>query len=445
MAIEINEFRLPMSAVEARDYIKYQTDNFGVFFDLDRIYEVIAIRRLEMRDCAMLAIALTKDVQFNMRNKDQVIKQLIAYGVPWRAFVAPGSKTNELALNDPIEMAILNNASTPPEAVALLEIYRKWKNANNMCNKLVKMTGYSECVGLSYNNRRMVVVHPEWSILSTSRIQADSPNVQQIDRNLPDILTSPAHYTLWRADSAQIEPCINFSTFLRDELIFRLIITYGDAYFGLWRYCMMDPVEEALLREDFDSNYKHIEVTDHIKEQRQNIKRLTNAGSYGSGNLGNINPELARKYEERIVRHPARLALEAKITNDVRHGADTFYGLFGTPVKPEKTQKYQPGEPGWQDHVIRCGINNPVQTTASELMLHSVNRARQILNKHPKSHICFYKHDEAVFYLHEDDVADGIMDELEGITAYNVKGWIPIKSDSFVGVKDPVYPTFLAS
>lgn len=443
MAIEINEFRTPITPMEAKEYIKYHTDNFGVFLDLDRIYEVIAIRQLEARNYTCLAISLTKDVRLSLRNKSAVIRQLMEYGVPQRAFESPGGKKGDLALNDPIEQSILNNVATTKEAKAFLEIYRNWKNAFNMTNKLVKMTAYAECSGLSYNRRRMVIVHPNWDILSTSRIQASEPNVQQIDRNLPDLVTSPEEYVLWRSDSAQIEPCINFSTFLRDELIFNLIIAYQDAYFGLWRYCTMTPDEEQLLRDNFQQHYRHIEVTDHIRDQRQNIKRLTNAGSYGSSNLGNINPELSLAYDRRIVKHPARLSLEAKVTQDVKRGVDTFYGLFGTPVKPEETQKYKKGDPGWFEHVVRCGINNPVQTTASELMMFSVDRAKHILAKYPKSHICYYKHDEACFYLHRGDVEAGIMDELDGITAYNVPGWIPIRSAAEIGVKKPVYPTYL--
>lgn len=440
MAIEINEFRLPISPREALEYIKFHTDNFGVFLDLDRIYEVIAIRRLEMHQYHMLAVSMTKNVNTDLSNKSAVIRQLQEYGVPSVTFRDPHSK--DLALNDGIETSILNNVSLPKEAIAFTKIYQKWKNARNMANKLTKMTDFDECYALSAEKHRMVVVHPSWSLLSTSRVQASDPNVQQIDRSLSDILIAPKDYILWRADSAQIEPCINFSTFLRDELIFNLIIAYGDAYFGLWRYCIMQPDEEEMLRADF-GKYKHIEVTPEIKDQRQNIKRLTNAGSYGSGNLGGINPELADAYTRRIVQHPARLALEQRVTADVRRGVDTFYGMFGTPVKPEETQKYRPGEPGWFEHVVRCGINNPVQTTASELMMFSVNRAREVLNKYPMSHICFYKHDEACFYLHKNDVEAGIMDELEGITAYNVKGWIPIKSDSLVGVKEPTFPTYL--
>lgn len=443
MVNEIKDFHLLMQPAEAREYIQDQTDHFGVFLDLDRIYEVIALRELEMNQYRKMAIAHTRDPLCAINDKNYVIDKLTSMGVAQQTFMQRKGARVSYGLSAPTEEAILQNPIVNEDAKVFLKIYQKYKNANNMVNKLFKMIEYDECTDLSSNGHRMLMVHPEWNLLSTSRIQASNPNVQQIDRNLSDLIVAPKGYTLWRADSAQIEPCINFSTFLRDELIVRLILAYNDAYFGLWRYCALDKQEEMLLRQDFDTNYKHIEINDELKENRQQLKRLTNAGSYGSSNLGNINPDLAASYEQKIVKHPKRIAFEAQVVEAVQHGESTFYGLFGTPVVPEETPKYKRGEPGWMDHLVRCGINNPVQTTASELMTFSVHQAREILNRHPKSHICYYKHDEACFYLHDDDVSDGIMDELEGITAYNVKGWIPIKADSFVGVKPPTYETYL--
>lgn len=117
--------------------------------------------------------------------------------------------------------------------------------------------------------------------------------------------------------------------------------------------------------------------------------------------------------------------------------------MFGTPVTPEETERYKKGERGWTDHVIRCGINNPVQTTASELMMFSINEVMKILQEAKDSHVCFYKHDEACFYVSDEDVANGIGDKLAQVTAYNVKGWIPIESDLLVGVKPGEYPSYL--
>ena len=43
MPIVIDEMKLPITPAEARDIIQRQTDNFGVFFDVDRCYEIAAI------------------------------------------------------------------------------------------------------------------------------------------------------------------------------------------------------------------------------------------------------------------------------------------------------------------------------------------------------------------------------------------------------------------
>ena len=81
--------------------------------------------------------------------------------------------------------------------------------------------------------------------------------------------------------------------------------------------------------------------------------------------------------------------------------------------------------------MVRCGINNPIQTTASDLMVCSVNRASQVLSKYEKSHIAFYKHDEGAFYIHDSEKE--AIEELKDVTAYNVtengRKWIPIHAE----------------
>ena len=81
--------------------------------------------------------------------------------------------------------------------------------------------------------------------------------------------------------------------------------------------------------------------------------------------------------------------------------------------------------------MVRCGINNPIQATASDLMICSVAKAKSILDTVERSHIAFYKHDEGAFYIHESE-AD-IINDLKDVTAYNVtengRPWIPIHSE----------------
>ena len=70
-------------------------------------------------------------------------------------------------------------------------------------------------------------------------------------------------------------------------------------------------------------------------------------------------------------------------------------------------------------------------------MMISVNEAVKILSKAEDSHIAFYKHDEGCFYVSDADKANGILDELSDITAYNVQGWIPIPADPEYGRLEP--------
>lgn len=241
------------------------------------------------------------------------------------------------------------------------------------------------------------------------------------------------------SDSGQIEPRITYSAYIRDDLIVRLITLYDDAYYGLLHFIQMSAEEERQSRADLDSIQIH-EVTDAMKEKRQRLKTLGLAGNYGSSNLASIDAELGPLYEEKIVGHPARKALESRVTEAVRGGATCFHGYFGTPVYPDNTPKYHRGGNGWAGHMVRCGINNPIQTTAAELMCISVANAKKILG--PRDHIGSYKHDEGLFYVREEHVTE-MAPKLQECLAYAVDQWIPIGSDLHIGRKDSPYVTNL--
>ena len=197
----------------------------------------------------------------------------------------------------------------------------------------------------------------------------------------------------------------------------------------------MTPAEEETARRDMGSIVKR-EVTPEEKQKRQRLKVLGLAGNYGSNNLSAVDAELGPLYERKIVSHPARKEWEANVTAQVRSGADRFFGYFGTPVIPENTGKYRKGDASWARHMIRCGINNPVQTTAAELMCFSVQYARKVLG--PEDHIGSYKHDEGMFYVREDRV-DELAPKLRECLSYHVEGWIPIGSDLHIGRKESLY------
>ena len=432
MAIEINNFSLPISPEEARTILQRQTDEFGVFFDLDRILEYEANYSYEMYKLYKPFRQMAGDPRLEVTKTDEIRNVVMSrFKVPEYKLM---NKYGKQSIDAGVREQLLADESLSDDTREFIRIFHKLSNLRYYRSYLqqYKSLPLSNC--LDCHGHRMVIGHPRWELLATSRIAAKDPSIQNIARDLPDLITEPKGWKLVRADSGQIEPRINFSHFLRDELIVNLIKAYNDAYFGMLHYVLLSDEEDAMLRADFESTFQIHEVTDAMKEKRQTIKTLTNAGSYGSSNLGNIDRDLAAAFDKRIVKHPARLAFESKVRKDVANGVETFYGAFGTPVTPGETDKYKRNEKGWTEHLVRCGINNPVQTTASELMIFSVYNADKLLRKSKNSHICYYKHDEGCFYIHEDEM--DLLEKVKGLTAYNVKGWIPIDSDAIVGVKE---------
>lgn len=437
--IQIDEFRLPITVQEARDFLQEQTDNFGVFFDVDRCLEIHGLLSLANVTVTQKVRQLLGTPMLSLDNKQGVIEALVNQGVPKSTFVVDGS----LALNAPIIDSILNNRNFSPEVHQACEQYGKYTSNKRNMGFLKGLCKLPHSAALSKDNHRMSIGRPKWNILSTSRISASDPGVQGVPRATPEIICEPRGYQLYRVDSEQIEPKINFSYFLPDKVIQRLITEYNDAYYGIMHYCLIPDNAFQAYYDNFDGVFRKAEITDKLKETRQKIKRLTNAGSYGSAHLDDIEPELASAYEKRLIHHPMRVALESKIREQVSRGVSTFYGAFGTPVTPDSTERYTKGDSAWTNHLIRCGINNPVQTTASELMMFSIYEARKILARAKDTHVCFYKHDEACFYISDYDVENGVLEELKEITAYAVKGWIPIGADPVVGVKKGSLPSYI--
>lgn len=440
MALTINELRLPITPQEALNIIESHTRKMGVFLDLDRIYELIAILSRENYHMTKELRNLCLIPSFNPSKQADVLNALKSFGVQERDLFID----NKVSISEKALTPLIEDDEHGEEARVFMETYLKFSSNKTNIGTLNSYSKLPRCKVLSFNGHRMVLARPTYHLLSTSRIQADNPNIQGIARNFGDLVTHPAGYILIRADSGQIEPRINFSYFIRDELIVDLITYYNDAYFGILHYCTMSDGEITQFTEDF-SRFVPIEITPELKDKRQELKRLTNAGSYGSKNLGNIDHALANSYDKRIVKHVARLALERKVTEQCNRGDETFYGAFGTPITPDETSKYTKGGKGWEGHIQRCGINNPVQCTASELMICSVNAANERLRNAPDSAICYYKHDEGAFLVAETDADKDpdLVSDLSDITAYNVAGWIPIPADPIIGVKEPTRRTYL--
>ena len=437
MAIQIHDRKLPISPDEVQVLLQRETDTFGTFFNLDRIlyhearYSIYA-RSLYPEFRAMAGLPYLTASQRNavseaFTHRFNVPAHYLQdkYGTV-RFDKATVSKLLQMDINE--------------DAKYFLRLFQKISAADYMVSYFgqyrdLPISKMEDCDG-----QRMVVAHPVWNKLSTSRFSASKPSLQNINRDICDIYTAPKGWQMVFSDSGQIEPRITYSHFIQDALITHLIKTYDDAYYGLLHYISLSKEEEAEARTRLETVKPH-EVTDEMKEKRRRLKVLGLAGNYGSVNLSAVDPELGPLYTEKIVNHPLRKRWEQKVTEAIRNGDDRFYGYFGTPIKPEANVKYRPGSSGWSGHLLRCGINNPVQTTAAELMCFSVYNSMRLL-KHD-DHIGAYKHDEGMFYVRDERVEE-LAPKLRECLSYEVDGWIPIGSDLHIGRKESPYaPTLL--
>lgn len=434
MSIQIPaDYKLPQGTTAAmRDFLQNQTDSFGTFFNLDRIlyhqarYSYLAAKDLpELRAIVgMPSLKLTEraTVLYALQSKLQIpdIKLL--------------DRDNKLSTRKDVIEALVKDPDLNEDQHRFVELYQKASAADYMARYLGQYAQLPLSKSLDCDNNRMVIAHPKWSLLSTSRMSGSEPSVQNINRDVCDIYTSPKGWQMVFSDSGQIEPRITYSAFIRDELIKNLIIAYDDAYFGLLHYILLRPDEEQALRAG--APIVCHEITKEMKDKRQRLKVLGLAGNYGSTNLDAIDPELGPLYASKIVNHPLRRGWERQVAEEVRHGADHFYGYFGTPVYPEGAKRQSVGDSWWHGHMVRCGLNNPIQTTASELMMISLMNVKEILQ--PNEHVAMYKHDEGMFYIPEDKVDDRV-EVFHGMLSYHVDGWIPIGSDLHIGRKESPY------
>lgn len=441
MALHINvEDGLPISAGQARTILQGETDNFGLFIDLDRCLEYELLFKQSRDKCAReLRQFGTGDITPSQTAKLREWFQ-DAYDIPERLFY---NKGNKLSFDKDVKKNLLD-ADIKPEAKEFLNMHSTWSYYSYRVNYLKQYLRLPISYGVSNLGRRMVLARPEWTILATSRIAAENPSVQNIARDMGDIICCPEDWTLIRIDSGQIEPRITHSHYIKDKTIKALILLYDDAYYGILHYCQLP--EEVYQRID---EYRVAEagetgtdpkviyakpITDKMQDERRELKVLALAATYGSA-LAGRDPVLSKRYIDRIVNHPERKRLELAVTSQVRRGDETFHSVFGSTITPEETERYRRGTQSWIPHVIRCGINNPIQTTASDLMVCSIAEAKKILSTVEKSHIAYYKHDEGAFYIHNSELS--IAEDLKEVTSYlvteNGEPWIPINADLEIG------------
>jgi DNA polymerase I-like protein with 3'-5' exonuclease and polymerase domains len=430
--IEINDMKLPITPEQGRNILQAQTDMFGCFFDLDKILEYESMYAQRVHNSVKYWRQLAGDPCLEITKHNDVFRVLVdRFGVPPYKL----QKDGKYSLRKEVVNTLVADPTIDGDVRLFVETYQRLSADRYMVSYLDQYKNLPVSKTETFDGHRMVVAHPVWNVLSTSRISASKPSLQNVNVDIADIYTAPKGYQIIFSDSEQIEPRITYSHYIRDDLIMALIISYNDAYYGLLHYILLSDEQEAALRKNL-SAIEPNEITQPMTDGRKRLKVLGLAGNYGSSNLSAVDPQLGPIYEKKIVNHPARLDLEAKIRSAVKGGVSTFHGAFGTPVTPDETDKYRKGERGWFEHLVRCGINNPIQTTASELMLFSLYESMKVLDVH--GYYNYYKHDEGSFYVKEDKVEE-LAPKLRECLSYKVKGWIPIGSDLKIGKKSSAF------
>ncbi len=423
-------YKLPPGTIDAtRQYLQMQTDSFGLFLSYDRIHYHYGHLVAKIKYCNKILRLLGGFTGVGDLTRKEILDALHnRFDVPGYMLLKDGKES--------VDKSVIANLMADPnlskELREFLSIYKVMADCSGVLNNLKQFMKYPLTDLRDADGERLICIHPTWNVLSTSRFSSKDPNMQNLSRKLNDLFTAPKGYVLVHSDTGQVEPRITYSAYIADPLIKYLITFYNDAYYGLLHFILLTPEEEQAARDDFSIIKKH-EITPDLKEKRQRLKTLGLAGNYGSANLDAIDKEYGPLYEAKIVNHPLRKRWESEVKDAVRSGITVFHAYFGTPVDPGAAQaaegKYSSGQ-GWAGHVVRCGINNPIQTTAAELMHISIRQAQRELR--PDEHVAGWIHDAGLFYVPENRVEERAP-VLQNLLSYDVEGWIPIGSDLVLG------------
>lgn len=416
--------RISINAAQAQEILTRHTQELGLFIDLDRACEYQSYFQHKLRPVMKEMCDMAGQVDLEVTKRPEIRSVLInRFKVPLQKFFTKKDASTP-KFNKEIISALLEDSEISEDARRFVQLFSDGVTYQQRISGLGQYITLPLCKRESYDNHRMVLAQPTWAVLSTSRISAQDPSIQNMARELGDLITYPKGYILVRADSGQIEPRIIYSAYVDDPRIKELITLYDDAYYGLVHFILHPERMEKMA------------ITDELASYRSQLKTMANATNYG-GNLEGrgFDPELARGFMARVQKHPLREKWLEEVRKVVASGATTFYTFFGTPITPESNSNYEEGGGGWQGHLERCGINNPIQGTASDLMCESVYRSDLLLRKVAQgySRIAYYKHDEGAWYLEECD--EHLATTLAGYMAYQVEGWIPIHSDMLIGRK----------
>lgn len=353
--------------------------------------------------------------------KDSALKTLIIRNNLRGRFAETG--TGEISLNkESIAMAV--QSGLPEDIVQIIHFYMAASTYEKLRGQLVPFLQNPISTKLSFDGHRMLEVVPEWSAQNTGRVAMSKPAIQNMSREIQNLLTVPQGYKLIHTDSGQVEPRIVYSTFIQDKQIQELIRLYDDAYYGILHYVTMP--EQYI--HDQRMTFEKREITEEMKAGRKKIKTYGNAVMYGSTSNKEGDP-VKDAMIQRIGNHPSRLSKIREIKDNLQRGNTVFKTYFGTSIDISKSKKIQEGSSyGSQEDLIRLAINNPIQGTAADLMRYSVYSANKLLMGCRDSYIVNYVHDAGVFCVSEDEY-DKVGKELMDIVSYHVDGWLPVSAD----------------
>ena len=432
-----------INAYQAANILQEHTSRGGVLIDLDRAIDYKTYYMYELRHTRESLARKYGVVSFEVKPQTlhYIAENILGEDMDYfkKNLRAPyDSYSNKYIADSKTLKSRILKGLFKKETVTLIEEYSAASKLVTARNNLSSYINLPILDTESIEGHRVGLAKPTWVVANTGRIQTQGINIQGIPRNMCDLVTTIPGWILIRCDSGQIEPRVTYSIYIKDALIKELIILYDDAYYGLLHYILLSPEEEKALR-DGSKKLTPMVITPEIEAMRQDLKTMSLAGNYG-GSLNTFDPKITEGFLTKIQKHPLRLQWAQDVSAQLAKGDNIFRAFFGTPIIPKENSKYKPGEPGWEEHVERCGINNPVQATAAELMCESVYYQDKLLREKGsgKSWIGFYKHDEALTYIHDSDLH--LKDEIADCTSYQVLDWIPIRADKVEGIKRPKSP-----
>lgn len=311
--------------------------------------------------------------------------------------------------------------------VSMIEAFQRYNKMKRYARSMLTMMQLPMSGVVSKDNHKTVACTPNWRGQNTGRCAMYDPAIQNLPRELQDITTCPAGFTIIHTDSGQIDPRVTISWVYKDKQISYLINLYDDAYYAIYHYCMI------LSDSDISSgrtDFAKMELTDEIKEARKRIKTYVNAVVYGSTSNPTGDPVKAAMIK-RLGQHPARLELIERNRYQIDRGDYIFKTYFGTPIDISKSEKLSgkvPGSKEWYTEMERLAINNPIQGTAADCMRYSVAMAHQKIAERPDSVILHYIHDAGVFMVADEDIPY-LKDFLSDCVGYQIDDWIPIHAE----------------